>query len=240
MLFGRKRFAFKEPEKVLEDCRRLKALGVEELRVEYVPYVKADEYYMSWFKLLRDEGLRFSCRFSFWKPPSREMMDDMRETFDHITVIMSPDSGSEQIRKQFKKCYYTTEQCFDTLTYARSKNMDAQVYFMVGFPGETSEDFSMTVNMAKSLQDKNLIGQATCFALNIEPASPLHLNPERFGIVLHRRTLQDFYEWGREAASDGRLRHYLGFERQDLSEAEILNQAKYFNTELGKLQSHSV
>jgi radical SAM superfamily enzyme YgiQ (UPF0313 family) len=238
MLFGRKRFAFKEPQKVLEDCRRLKAFGVEELRVEYVPYVKADDYYMSWFKLLRDEGLTFSCRFSFWRPPSKEMIDDMRRTFEHITVIMSPDSGSEKIRKQFKKCYYTTEQCVDTLTYARSKQMDAQAYFMVGFPGETAEDFAMTVNMAKELRDKHLIDQATCFALNIEPASPLHLNPERFGIVLHRRTLQDFYEWGREVAFGERLRHYLGFQRTDLSEAEILSQAKQFNEELGKLQPH--
>jgi hypothetical protein len=82
-----------------------------------------------------------------------------------------------------------------------------------------------------------LINQATFFALNIEPASPFHLDPDRFGIKLFRKSFDDFYNWGKEVATDKNLQHYLGYEREDMSEKEILDLAKNFNREMSQMKT---
>lgn len=235
ILFGRNKFVFKDTDRLVDDCKGLKKQGVEEIRVEYVPYSQADKYYIGWFRKLQKAGLDFACRFSFWKPPSPEFINEMRETFNPVTIVMSPDSGSERIRKKYKECFYTNKQLYDTLEYIKGKNIDALLYFMAGFPDETKADYNMTLELAKDLLNKELINKATCFALNVEPASPLHLNPEKFNIKLFRKSLEDFYNWGKEVASGEKLQHYLGFERDDMSEKQILDLAKDFNSELNRI-----
>jgi radical SAM superfamily enzyme YgiQ (UPF0313 family) len=140
----------------MEDCFALKKQGVEEIRVEYVPISKSDEFYLDWFRALQKADIKFAGRFSFWSSPSPELMGMLNDTFSKITFVMSPDSGSDRIRKKFKSCFYTNESLYETLKLAKKQRVitNTQLYYMVGFPEETKEEYNQTLELGKDLLNK--------------------------------------------------------------------------------------
>ena len=226
---GRDRLILMDTKALVEYCKALKKQGVQEIRMAYIPHNGAKEYYLNLFRMLHDQGVTFSARISLWDIPPMEVLNMMRKAFSFITFEISPDSASERVRKKNKGIFYTNKELFDVLEFARDAQLDTQLWFMTGLPGETKEDYQLSLEMAKNLLMENMISEAACFALNIEPGSPIHLEPEKYGIRLFRRSFMDFYKWGEEAASGQKLKHYLGFEKQDLGENEILEMAKHFN-----------
>lgn len=236
-IFGRSGVIFKDLKQLMDDCHALDRQGVQEIRAAYVPVPGADTFYLSWFRELQKAGLRFDCTFSFWQPPSRAFMNEFKNTFGSKRVEMSPDSGSEKIRKKYKNCFYTNENLYEHLRLAKECDVVTDLYFIFGFPGDSKNDYDFTLEMSKDLVRNGLINKATTFALNIEPSSSFHLFPEKYRIKLFRKSVMDFYNWGKEVSTDKKLTHYLGFERDDVSEKDILNFAKHFNKEMSQFQN---
>jgi len=235
-IFFRDSFEFRNLIALIKDCQTLKKQGIEEIRIEYIPYKGLKEYYLKFFKILKKQGLSFSARVSLWNIPPKNILEAICNTFNHITFVLSPDSASEKVRRKNKGIFYSNEKLLNFLEFAKNKQYKTQLWFMTGLPGETLKDYQQSLKFAKMLLLEKMISDATCVALNIEPASPLYFNPEKYKLKLFRQCFMDFYKWGKEVSSGQKLTHYLGFEKHNLSQSQILEMAKNFNREIQKVK----
>jgi radical SAM superfamily enzyme YgiQ (UPF0313 family) len=163
--YRRDRLTLRDAETIVQDFRALKKQGVQLIRMAYIPHNSAKEYYLKLFGMLHDEGLHLSARFALWGIPPMEVLNMMRKTFSSITFAISPDSGSERVRKQNKGIFYTNKEIFDVLKFARDAQLNSELWFMTGLPGETKEDYQLSLKMANDLLIEGMISTAACFAL---------------------------------------------------------------------------
>ena len=147
------------PEDVLKEARELVAAGYKEITLlgqNVNSYGKSPDYGRSFARLLREinaiEG-DFIIRFmtSHPKDCSKELLDTMAECEKVAKHLHLPfQSGSDRILKLMNRGY-TAEKYLSLLDYAYSVMPDLSVTsdVIVGFPGETYEDFLETVELVK-------------------------------------------------------------------------------------------
>jgi radical SAM superfamily enzyme YgiQ (UPF0313 family) len=79
------------------------------------------------------------------------------------------------------------------LDYITSKNINIEIFFTYGIPGENEEVLEETYKMRNEIVKKH--GRRNCLralSIEMEPGSPWYINPERFGVVTSRRSFADF------------------------------------------------
>jgi len=193
LINARTRPIFRSREKVLESIRQLIRHGYEGTYVSFDPLPESDAYYRSLFDAMRAEGLTFAFIFSSWSVPSREFLEGFSAALEPFSYInISPETGSERLRKRARGVFFSNEQLMEALRCAEEKRVRTLVYFSMGIPGETREDFEETLRLKKRIEKEFRYAKTDTFAIEIEPASPWHLDPERYGITLFRRRLADF------------------------------------------------
>ncbi len=229
LIFKRKNFIYRAPQLVFQDMVKFYEYGVRELRTRYIPFKGSNEYYNYIFDEMIKANITFGCRMSLWNLPQKELLKKMALGFQPLILEISPDSWDEGVRKYNKGPYYTNADLIELIEYSLKNNILVDLYFISGLPGETKQVHKQTCSKVKEILLNFPNVKATCFALSIEPASPLYLFPEKYNLRLFRRSFKDFYNWGEEVAKGLKLSHYLGLEFEDLSEQEILNRAKEFN-----------
>ena len=192
-LNARKRPVFRDPARVIGDIRRLIALGYDGAYISFDPVPASDAYYRALFRVIRTERLRFDLPFSSWSLPSRDFIDEYGRTFGSGSYIaISPETGSERLRRRARGIPFSNDELLAILEWAESRGVRTTVFFSLGIPGETREDFERTLRLRDEIERRFTLAGTDAFAIEIEPASPWHLDPARYGIVLCRRTLDDF------------------------------------------------
>lgn len=79
-----------------------------------------------------------------------------RSNFKFINIGL--ESGSERIRREVLKRFYSNDDIIKTVELARKYGLRVNVLNMVGFPGETLNDFNETVRVNRAcLPDRNAI-----------------------------------------------------------------------------------
>jgi tRNA-2-methylthio-N6-dimethylallyladenosine synthase len=163
------------PESILEQARRLAAEGVRQVTLlgqtvnaychrngEKV-YSLADLLDMV-AQIEGIEWIRFVTSY-----PSAEFYDDILHVMASTHKIcnylhMPAQSGSDRILRAMNR-HYTAAQYLELLARARQIVPDIAVAgdFIVGFPGETEEDFQATVDLVQKAQYRN------CFIFKYSP-----------------------------------------------------------------------
>ena len=224
MISGRDGVCFKSPEKVLEEAIFLKEKGVEEVRLPYLGYPRR---YLRLFDLIKGENLGLSCRISFWNLARKDVVRRASEAFWRVSVDISPDSGSENVRRLNKGPHYSNRQLVKTLRFLETNDSSVDLYFTVGLPGETQADFQETMNLAVSLiLDNSNIANAYSFGVNAEPGSPMFREPDRYGVILSRRSFLDFYSFWETVEMGLKPTDLLGLRRKDRSQDSIVEMSK--------------
>lgn len=156
----------REPEAVLEEVRRLADGGCKEIMLlgqNVNSYGKGLVKPFSFTDLLweidRIDG-DFKVRFmsSHPKDAGRELIDAIigcEKVCKHLHLPLQ--SGSDRILAAMNR-RYTAEKYLETIDYARSKIPDFSFStdIIVGFPGETEEDFRQTLEILKRVKYDNI------------------------------------------------------------------------------------
>ncbi len=154
------------PEQVIAEVKSMVAEGFREITLlgqNVNSYGKGEEHGVNFAKLLRmlnDIEGDFKIRFmtSHPKDCTEELLDTMAECEKVCHNLHLPmQSGSDRVLRLMNR-HYDTERYYHLIEYARQKMPDISLTsdIIVGFPGETYEDFKATLDMIKKVRFTSL------------------------------------------------------------------------------------
>lgn len=152
----------RKPEEILREIKNLVADGVIEIMLlgqNVNSYGKTLEEPMTFAELLQEvekiEGLeRIRFMTSHPKDLSDELIEVMAKSKKICTHLHLPlQSGSTEILKKMNR-HYTKEQYLDLVRRIKEKmpNISLTTDLIVGFPGETEEDFEETLDVVRKVR----------------------------------------------------------------------------------------
>jgi len=216
ILNGKSRVIFKTKSSVIRDLRESKWHGIGSIYTCFDPKPFSN-YYPNLFKLIRKEKLCFKMNFECWSLPTKKFIDSFKNTFNPDSrLIISPESGSERVRRLNKGFFYTNKDLLRTIRYLKEKEVEIELYFTTGLPFETKKDFIETVIFIKYLRKKFKF-KLSAHPIEIEPCSLMYLNSSKYKIKLKRKSFEDFVR------DSSRPVFSLGYETNYFKEEEIIS-----------------
>ena len=193
---GRRGYFFKTTESALRDVKGFLEQGFETIHTCFDPE-PSEKWYLDFFAAIRDEKLKMAYVFEPWGLPSEEFLKAFEETFrdnlKNCRVTVSPESGSERVRRCNKGIFYTNEELEKTVALGQSLKIPMEISFMSSLPGESAEDFLKSVQMAGHFTEKYGC-EANMAAIGLEPGSPMYENPDKYGIQTSNEGFPSFLE----------------------------------------------
>jgi radical SAM superfamily enzyme YgiQ (UPF0313 family) len=195
---GRKEVTFRGIEEVLQTIQEAVSYGYETFHICFDPSPQNPEYFLKLFSRIREEGVKMECFFESFGLPTPDFIKSFKETFPgpKSLIALSPDVGSDRLRKIHKGHAYTNQALTDCLDQLERHGVFCDVFFTVGVPFEKEEDVQQTLQLQKKIRNRyaNVKGIRT-FTIEMEPGSPWHLDPEAFGLETQLRNFMDYYHY---------------------------------------------
>lgn len=212
---NRNKPVFISHDSVIKDLKNTVSLGINTWYSSFDPYPNGD-YYLKLFKRIRKEKLNLAIQFESWSFPTKKFIDEFVKTFDQEKSLIgiSPESGSDSVRKKNKGYFYTNKQLINTLKYASSKKVNIWLYFTAGLPFEKKSDIMETLAMVNFMRNNFDNIRINNSFIELEPASPLFIQRRKYGILSNRRNFNDYYKIHKKRSNAGYRTKYL-------SESEI-------------------
>jgi radical SAM superfamily enzyme YgiQ (UPF0313 family) len=216
LLNNRKQHLFKSSESVVRDLINLKNFRVDHLYTSFDPDPKG-KYYLDLFEKIMANKLAYNLYFECWDLPAKAFIDSFASTFGSDSyLILSPDSGSEKVRRLNKGYFYTNRELMDVLDYIHQKKVKGELYFSVGFPFEEKGDIEETLKLLIAVKKK--YGQhfkLSIMPIELDPGSPLWLDPGKYQVTTFRKNFKDLYLAHQKTPT-------LGYRTESFSDEEIL------------------
>jgi radical SAM superfamily enzyme YgiQ (UPF0313 family) len=146
----------------------------------------------------------------------------LRKMFDAgcRSIDYGLEAGSDSVLKRMKKPY-TTEIASQVMQHTVKAGIHCGVNIIVGFPGETEEEFQETLDFLASNKSRyhKIANLSTCL---ITPHSDLDNNPDKYGI--HIPQVHDFWFKWEDTLQEGnatnalrkeKLRRVIDFAKQE-------------------------
>lgn len=130
-----------------------------------------------------DSGIKFDwvSYAMVRKEMDLRLLQKMKRAGCH-TLIYGVESGSDRVLKKMKK-RYTVRDAARTLRLTHEAGICANINIIVGFPGETEDDFNLTVDFIR--QNKSYIDEVTNVSgCTLFPESEMGINKKKYGIHL--------------------------------------------------------
>ncbi len=200
LIAGRRKVIFRDVERVMDSIREALRWGYETMHVCFDPYPHLPDYYLKLFSRIREERLTVDFFFESFGLPTREFIDGFARTFGPRSLLaLSPESGSEEVRRRNKGYSYTNHELWDCLEYTREKGVKVDLFFGLGLPYEGERDLDQTARLIARIrrQFPNVQGIRT-FTIEMEPGAPWQRQPKKFGIETTLKTFSDFYSYHKE------------------------------------------
>jgi len=117
-------------------------------------------------------------------------------------MALSHDLGSARTRKIHKVCSYTNQALMECLDELERHRVYCDLFFTFGVPFEETGDVHRTLQFQRKLRRRySYVRGIRTFTIEMEPGSPWHLHPERYGIKTLLRNFMDFYRYHSETES---------------------------------------
>jgi radical SAM superfamily enzyme YgiQ (UPF0313 family) len=195
---GRKEVIFRGMEEVLQSIREALPYGYETFHISFDPYPQRPEYFLNLFSRIRQERIRMECFFESFGLPTIEFIKSFKETFSgpKSIIALSPDVGSEQVRRMNKGNAYTNQDLMGCLDQLEKYDVYCDLFFILGVPFEREEDLHQTVRLQRDIRNRySKVRGIRTFTAEIEPGSPWHLDPEAFHVKASLQNFVDFYHY---------------------------------------------
>lgn len=164
--YVRARERSREPEEVIAEAKEIIAAGYKEITLlgqNVNSYGKHNKNPMNFSELLRalnalDGDFKIRFMTSHPKDCTKELIDTIAECDKVSKHLHLPfQSGNDRILKAMNR-HYTREKYLDLVAYAKEKIPDLSLTsdVIVGFPGETYEEFQDTVSLIREVEFTSL------------------------------------------------------------------------------------
>lgn len=161
--FVRGREVSRSPHDILTEVKDLVAEGVKDITLlgqNVISYNWEDIGFASLLKeVSKTEGL---LRLRFTTSHPKDLSDEIIQCFQDVKMLchhlhLPFQAGSNDVLKRMKRGY-TRERYMDLINKLRVVRPDIAITsdVMVGFPGESEEDFEMTLDLIRQVQFDNL------------------------------------------------------------------------------------
>jgi len=224
---------FRSQEKVIETINELIAFGFKGSYLSFDPHPWSQNYYIKLFRMMREREITFNIHFSAWGLPTHELLDEFVKTVGpSSSFLISPETGSDRLRKKSRANYYSNQELLNTIRYADNLGINTSIYFCIGVPSETRAEFRETLALKKEILSISKHAKVEAFLIEMEPGAPRYLDPDKYGITIHRHSLSDFIRDG--SSSEYSFYSSLGWTSRFFDKIEL--SPKEFADKLLKLQ----
>ena len=242
IISARDSISIRSVEKVVDSIKEAQRYGYKEIYTSYLPFNNHHDYFEKLFETIKKEKIKMNYHLECWALPSKEIIYMFKEIClepSKSCIAISPESGSEHIRRLNKGYYYSNDELIETLVTITSLNIAAVLYFSIGLPFETIKDANDTIHFQRLLK-KKFGDSITISTVNpvIEPVSPMFIEPGKYGIVKTRFFFKDFVKASKDTNKSGFLTSELGYFKRDFCELkrfECLSEEEAFRKELQRI-----
>lgn len=188
--------AIRSTEAVLRSIKEVKEYNYDTIYIEYFPPDSDPFYFERLFDAIKDENIKINCILECWTLPTKRVIQKFKETFCDISrcsIYLSPESGSEKVRMLNKGYYYTNQELIENVNFIADFKIPIEIFFTFGIPFETLDDIKLTKSFQEKLrrQFKDIITIRT-ETIEIDPGSPIYINPEKYRVIKDRNSFKDF------------------------------------------------
>jgi B12-binding domain/radical SAM domain protein len=234
--FGRDRIAFRDPELLARDIRRISRFSrgpvfiVGDIRQAGMGYAG---------KFLRAiQGIESKVFFEFFWVVDREFMEEIAGAVRRFVVQISPESHDPAVLQLSNKSFTaeSIESSARNILAAGCQRLD--LFFMVGMPGQTVSSVLASIDYCGRIM--KLTGgdpRLKCFisplAPFLDPGSLAFEYPERFGYRRFFKTLDEH----RRALTAPSWKHVLSYETRWMKRADIVDSTYQAALQLNRLKT---
>jgi len=198
---NRRSLSFRSPQAVWASIKNALLAGYQGVYLDFDPWAKRN-YFKELFSLVRSSGIKMIMQFVCWSLPDQEFIDDLERTFKgNASLLISPATGSDRLRKLNKGPSFSNRELVSALTLLEKKGIRAQLYFSYPIPFTSRQDLKQENGLLEELTRRfsgfhKIIRTALCF----DPASPMFIDPDGYKI---EKKLNCFTDYCRPAAGAG-------------------------------------
>jgi radical SAM superfamily enzyme YgiQ (UPF0313 family) len=217
----KKPFFLRSIQSIVDTMEKAISFGYDSFIVCFDPMPHNDTFYIEVFKEVRKRKLICGMGFESWGLPTQRFIQEFSKTFDPRSsyIALSPETGSEEIRKRNKGFFYTNQQFTEVMQWIETEGIQSVVYLTIGLPGENSSHIEETYKFSKEIR-KKFHKSLDCILLlpvQIEPGAPMFENPSQYGIDSERSCFEDFYKF--HSRADSNPYTFFGYVSDSLKEA---------------------
>ncbi len=205
--FGRAKYIYRPIDEIVREIEILANYpGSSRVTLDFDPVRSpdAEDYYRELFSKLPDK--KYNCYFFSWSLPAKELIDDLAKTFHFVELCIDVQTPSDRLRKvlgdkRYLKPYFSDEALDDVMTHVfQYDNFVMDLSTLMGLPFETDEDVKQIKVFSDYFYDKYEDCRYPYVSpMNVEPGAGLLRTPERYDMVLFRKTFQDFMTYTRRS-----------------------------------------
>jgi radical SAM superfamily enzyme YgiQ (UPF0313 family) len=194
---GRGRPAFRSPEKIAEDLRKLSEQGVQLVFLCQDPRMGGKEYWSRLLTTLQKERLGLSqLTMELFSPADEEFIRELSKIEVPIVLTISPESGVDSVRGAHGR-KYTNEGLWGTIELCKKYGIKLGSFSMLALANDTPETIKKTWESWEQLCMLNLnydapVDYAFGPMLLLDPGSLAFDRPTSYGYRLVFKTLEDY------------------------------------------------
>ncbi|MGD0335622.1 MAG: cobalamin-dependent protein [Candidatus Omnitrophota bacterium] len=202
---------------VIRELKRLAFYGIELWQTSFYP-AGSEKYYLKLFEQIRKSKIYLTVNFDVWALPTKDFIESFSSTFTSKSqLVLSPESGSEKIRRFNKGFYYSNIDLMQILDHLEYKKVNTLVCFAGGLPFEKIADIKKTATIIKYINNNFRFVRTKSRAADLDPFSPMFLNPRKFKIRLSRNSFLDFYNSHKYTEQVN-----IGYNTESFSQSQII------------------
>lgn len=222
--FNRRQPAFRSPEKLAQDIRRIGEFSHAPVMVQGDIRQAGEDYSNRFLEAI--SGFKKPVYFEMFDAPPREFYRQLAAAIPDFTIEVSMESHDEHVRRAFGRVY-SNEQLERSIADAFDAGCQRfDLFFMVGLKEQTFESVMETVEYSRRLVarfaaagERRLIPLISPMAPFLDPGSQAFDHPEQHGFRLFYRTLEEH----RQALRQPSWKYVLNYETAWMSRDQIVD-----------------
>jgi B12-binding domain/radical SAM domain protein len=194
---GRERPAFRSPEKIADDLRKLSEQGVELVFLCQDPRMGGKEYWSRLLATLQKERIQLSqLTMELFSPADEDFMQELAKIDVPIVLTISPESGVDSVRGAHGR-KYSNEGLFRTIELCKKYGIKLGSFSMLALANDTPETIKKTWQSweqicALNLNDNAPVDYAFGPMILLDPGSLAFDRPTSYGYHLIFKDLEDY------------------------------------------------
>lgn len=158
--FGRERPAFRSPQKIAEDLRKLSQQGVQLVFLFQDARMGGESYWRKLLKRLQKERIPLrQLTMELFGPADEEYIKELAKIDVPIVLTISPESGVDYVRGAHGR-KYTNEGLLNTIYLCKKYGVSLGIFSMIALGNDTPETIHSTWEEWEQICSMNVNGNA--------------------------------------------------------------------------------